>query len=141
MVDFPDYKDIPYAIRKNPSRRWNLMVGLLKGDVTYDPQTKTFTGLELLGTARQTVIPEPTEDPEVRNVHIDVNNGTDGVEGATVVIGETSKTTGSAGGCNFTGIADGKYNVTVTAEGYAEKTQEITVSEEDTSFVISLTAE
>ena len=49
-------------------------------------------------------------------------------------------TTGSAGGCSLTEIADGEQSVTVTAEGYTTKTETITVSENNTSFTISLTA-
>ena len=84
--------------------------------------------------------PSPSPEPVTRDISVTVDDGTDPVQGASVVIGETSKTTGSAGGCSFTGLADGTYNVTVTKEGYTDKTEEITVSENNTSFTISLTA-
>lgn len=84
--------------------------------------------------------PTPSPEPVTRDISVTVNDGTNPVQGASVVIGETSKTTGSAGGCSFTGLADGTYNVTVTKEGYTDKTEEITVSENNTSFTISLTA-
>lgn len=132
MVDIPDlpeFKDLPLAVRRSPRKRWNFLVDLLRGDVVYDPETKTFS---------KTTENEP--QATTRSIHIDVDDGADGIEGASVVIGETTKTTGSAGGCNFTGLTDGKHNVTVTADGYTEKTEEITVSENNTTFTISLTA-
>lgn len=120
MVDIPKFEELPYKVRKSPRHRWNYLCELL-GDGSED---------------------EESSEPEtpLRNIHIDITDGTDGIEGATVVIGETSKTTGSAGGCNFTGLTDGEKSVTVTAEGYSEKTETITVSENDTTFTIALTA-
>ena len=72
-----------------------------------------------------------------RSVSISVDDGTDPVASASVVIGETTKTTGSAGGCTFT-LADGKYSATVTKEGYESTTEEITVAYDETSFDISI---
>lgn len=72
-----------------------------------------------------------------RTVSITINDGTDPLQSASVVIGETTKTTGSAGGCSFT-LADGKYEATVTKEGYTTKTEEITVAYDEVSFTISL---
>ncbi|MBQ9025577.1 MAG: PEGA domain-containing protein [Methanobrevibacter sp.] len=53
-------------------------------------------------------------------------------------IGETTKTTGSAGGCSFTGIKEGTVSVEISKDGYTTKTEEITVDETHTSFTISL---
>lgn len=78
---------------------------------------------------------------QTRNIHIDVNDGEEAVSGATVVIGEMSRTTGDAGGCNFADLTDGEHTVTVTKEGFSEKTEVINVSADATNFVISLTAE
>lgn len=63
------------------------------------------------------------------------------VEGAivTVTTGKTG-TTGSAGGCSITGVLDGSYTVTVTAEGFEDYSDTIVVDESHTSFNISLTA-
>ena len=52
-----------------------------------------------------------------------------------------TKTTGSAGGCSFTDIQDGTVSVEVSCEGYVTKTEEITVSSENTTFTISLVAQ
>ena len=76
--------------------------------------------------------------PVTRKITFTINDGTDAIEGATVTIDGTSKTTGSAGGCSFDGIADGSVSVTVSATGFTTKTETITVSENDTSFTISL---
>ena len=75
----------------------------------------------------------------VRTVSITVNDGTDPIEGASVVIDETTKTTGSAGGCSFS-LTDGTYSASVTKEGYEDKTASITVASGSTSATISLTA-
>lgn len=69
-----------------------------------------------------------------------MNNGTGSVEGATVAIGDVTGTTGRAGGCSLQNISDGEHTVTVTKEGYEDYTNTITVSEESTSFTVSLTA-
>ena len=73
-----------------------------------------------------------------RSVSITIDDGTDPVQAATVTIGETSKTTGSAGGCTFT-LTDGDYEVTVTKEGYDTETSDIAVAYDGTSFTISIT--
>lgn len=79
----------------------------------------------------------------VRNISFTINDGTDAVEGAEVVLDEDTtnkKTTGSAGGCTFSSVEDGSHSVVITAEGFETKTQSITVSSESNSFEISLTA-
>lgn len=76
-----------------------------------------------------------------RNVNFTITDGTDGVANAMVVIDETiEKTTGVAGGCTAI-LTDGEHTVTVTADGYVTKTETINVSEEDTAFTITVTAE
>lgn len=81
------------------------------------------------------------EEETTQDISFTINDGTDAINGATVTIGETSKTTGSAGGCSFTGIAEGSVSVEVSATGYVTKTETITVDEEHTSFTISLVAD
>ena len=78
-----------------------------------------------------------------RTVSFTINDGTDAVSGATVVIDndtDNSKTTGGVGGCTAT-LTDGEHTVKVTKDGFTDKTETITVSESNTSFTISLTAE
>lgn len=75
-----------------------------------------------------------------RNLSFTINDGTTGINGATVKLGDVTRTTGGAGGCTFTDIEDGSYSVEVSAEGYDSKTESITVSENNTSFTISLVA-
>lgn len=79
----------------------------------------------------------------VRNISFTINDGTAAVEGAEVVLDEDTtnkKTTGSAGGCTFSNVEDGSHSVVITADGFEEKTQSITVSSDSASFTISLTA-
>lgn len=78
--------------------------------------------------------------PSTQNISFTINDGTNAIEGASVVIGETTKTTGSAGGCTFNDIEEGTVSVEVSATGYTTKTETITVDSTHTSFTISLTA-
>lgn len=121
MVRIPKYVDLPYHVRKSPRKRWDYLAELLNNNSTNDNSN--------------------SEQQTSRNVSITVNDGTDAVNGATVSIGETSATTGSAGGCTLQNITDGEHTISVTAEGFEEYSNTITVSEENNSFTISLTAE
>lgn len=85
--------------------------------------------------------PEPTPEPTTRNISFTVNDGTNPIEGASVVIDDVTKTTGSAGGCTFNDIADGSVSVEVSKTGYVTKTETITVSADNTAFTITLVAE
>lgn len=85
--------------------------------------------------------PTPTPTPTTRTISFTIKSDeTTPIEGATVKIGSTTKTTGSAGGCSFNEIADGNVSVEVSATGFVDKTETITVSEDNTSFTITLTA-
>ena len=81
-----------------------------------------------------------SEEVTTRTLNFTVNNGTAPVENATVSIGDVTSTTGSAGGCSLQNIPDGEQTVNVTCEGYTDYTGTITVSEDNTTFTISLTA-
>lgn len=74
----------------------------------------------------------------VRNISFTIDDGTDPIEGASVVIGEITKTTGSVGGCSFNNITDGEHEVSVSAEGYSTSTSTITVDSTHNSFTVSL---
>lgn len=90
----------------------------------------------------QTPAPTPMEDNTgiTRTINFTINDGTDAIKSATVTIDETSKTTGSAGGCSFPNMTDGNYTVIVSADGFETATENITVGEGNTSFTISLSA-
>lgn len=77
------------------------------------------------------------ESAPSRSVSISVKSDGTGVSGASVTIGETTKTTGSAGGCTFT-LVDGDYDVTVTATGYTDAEDSISVAYDETSFDITI---
>ncbi len=79
--------------------------------------------------------------PETYDITFTITDGTDPIKSATVAIGETSKTTGSAGGCSFNGIEGGQIEVEISKSGYTSKTETITVDSTHTSFTIALTAE
>ena len=119
MVDMPKFEELPYKVRKSPRHRWNFIREFL-----IDKEAES----------------EPAAEVVTRNLTFTVNDGTDPVEGATVAIGDITGTTGSAGGCTLQGVAEGEKTVTVTAEGFENYSDTITVSSDSTSFTISLTA-
>ena len=108
-------------LRRSEGDRWNYLVDELSGNATPEPE-------------------QQEETPVTRDISITVNDGTDAVEGATVAIGAITSTTGSAGGCTLQNVADGEQTISVTATGFDDYSDTITVSENDTSFTISLTA-
>ncbi|MBE6508253.1 MAG: carboxypeptidase regulatory-like domain-containing protein [Methanobrevibacter sp.] len=118
MGDIPKFEDLPVRVRRSPRHRWNYLRELLSE------------------------VENPEAEPEVvtRNLTFTVNDGTNAVEGATVAIGNITGTTGSAGGCSLNGVAEGEKTVTVTAEGFENYSDTITVASDSTSFTISLTA-
>lgn len=94
------------------------------------------------------ILPNDEENPEIidnnesetRTINFRITDGTNPVNGAVVAIGNKTGTTGSAGGCSLTEIADGEHVVTVTCDGYTTKTETITVSESNKTFTITLEA-
>ena len=85
-------------------------------------------------------MPEEETTPTTQDISFTIDDGTDPIQGATVKIGSETKTTGSAGGCSFTGVEEGTVSVEVSKEGYTTKTESISVDSEHTSFTISLVA-
>lgn len=92
---------------------------------------------------KQTTLPAGRAIPEREqySIHFDVTDGGNGIEGATVTINGVSKTTGSAGGCNFNNMTGGVVTVEVTKTGYVSKSESISIDNEHTSFTIVLTKE
>ena len=81
------------------------------------------------------------DEPTTAKISFTITDGTDPINGASVVLNDVTKTTGSAGGCTFDDVADGTYNVVVSKEGYTTKTEEIVIDSEHHSFTIALVAE
>ena len=99
--------------------------------------------LKMHYTQKQITLPAGRASPEIEqySVHFDVTDGGNGIEGATVTINGVSKTTGSAGGCNFNNMTGGTVNVEVTKTGYVSKSESISIDKQHTSFTIVLTKE
>lgn len=76
----------------------------------------------------------------VDTITITVDDGTDPVEGASVTIGETTKTTDASGECTFPGMTYDDYSATVSATGYTTATESISFRSNHKSFTVSLTA-
>ena len=77
----------------------------------------------------------------VDTITITVDDGTDPIEGATVVIGETTKTTDASGECTFPDMTYDDYSAEVSATGYTSVTETISFRSNHKSFTISLTEE
>ena len=85
------------------------------------------------------ILPDDEENPETRNISINVvDSDNEPISEASVAIGDVIRTTGSAGGCSFSDIEDGTVSVTISRDGYFEKTEEIVVDAEHTEFSFSL---
>lgn len=79
----------------------------------------------------------------IGDLTITVDNGADpavAIEGATVVIGETTKTTDSNGEVEFNDMPYGDCIATITMEGYVTATETIAFRSNHKSFTISLTS-
>jgi len=67
------------------------------------------------------------------------NSDDSAIQGASVVIGDVTKTTGSSGGCTAS-LTDGTYEVEVAKSSYTTKTETITVAYDEVSFTVKLTS-
>lgn len=114
VTDLPAWSELSPFERRNPKKLYNKIKIVAEE-----------------GSSSQTVT-------ETRNISFTINDGTNAIGGATVTIGETSKTTGSAGGCSFNSIPDGETTVEVEKYGYGTYNGKITVGADSTSFTISL---
>lgn len=75
---------------------------------------------------------------EKRNIKFTVTDGTNALQGAVVTIGTITGTTGSSGGCTLKAVTDGKHTVTVTCDGYADYSAEITTDTSNDTFEITM---
>ena len=87
----------------------------------------------------------PTSEVEKRNISVNVTDGNNPVQSATVELvkdGNTiaSSTTGSAGGCTLTNVEDGSYVINVTKEGFVTYSKSVTTSVDNNELSIELTA-
>lgn len=94
--------------------------------------------------ADQETNPDDNEEQEVtpttRTISVTVSNGSSNIGNATVTIGSVSEQTGPRGGAaELANIPDGEQTIVVTAEGYTEATQTVTVDKDHTTFEIIMT--
>ena len=88
---------------------------------------------------------EETVTTPKRSISVTVTDGTDPVNGASVVLTKSSETiasstTGSSGGCTLQNVEDGTYTLTVTKDGFTDYTSSVTTSENNTTLSVELTA-
>lgn len=79
----------------------------------------------------------------VDTLTITVDNGAEpavAIEGASVVIGETTKTTDASGEVEFTNMPYDDYTATISADGYTTATEELQFRSNHKSFTVSLTS-
>lgn len=76
------------------------------------------------------------DDPSTFNIRIVVTDASDNpINGANVVFGTVTRSTGSAGGANIYNITGGEYGLTVSKDGYASHTETVTVDGDETITV------
>lgn len=88
----------------------------------------------------------PSTPTVTRNISVSVTDGTTGIGSVDVVLEDADENqytgkTGSAGGCTISNVPEGSYTVRASKTGYTVYTGNITVSEENTTLTITLTAE
>ncbi|MDO5824675.1 carboxypeptidase-like regulatory domain-containing protein [Methanobrevibacter sp.] len=88
----------------------------------------------------------PSTPTVTRNISVSVTDGVEGIESVDVVLEDADENqytgkTGSAGGCTISNVPEGSYTVMASKTGYTVYTGNITVSEENTTLTITLTAE
>ena len=76
----------------------------------------------------------------IGDLTITVDDGTNAIEGATVVIGETTQTTDSNGEVEFGNMPYEDYTATISKEGYTTATETIAFRSNHKSFTVSLTS-
>lgn len=132
------YKQVKVLTNSSSDTSWINATFYVDEDVETDGSeaVQLFTDAGTTGTG---VYVKVYESAPARSVSFTVNDGTDAVSGATVLIdNSTSKTTGGAGGCTAS-LTDGTHTVAITKDGFEDYSGSITLSYEDTSFTISLT--
>ena len=112
--------------------------------VSDEAEADNNTGYQLYtgaGTGATGMYVKIYSEPQKRTVSFSILDSSDdsGVQGATVTIGDITKTTGSSGGCTAS-LLDGDYEVEVSATGYTTKTEEISIAYDEVSFTIKITA-
>lgn len=84
---------------------------------------------------------EEESSPSTQDINFTITDGTNPINGATVKISSTTKTTDAQGECTFNDITEGDVSVEISKTGYITKTETITVSSNNTSFTITLISE
>lgn len=100
------------------------------------------TTIVLEPTQTETPVPTPTPEPETTydiSVTVIDEETEEPIEGATVSFGTISAETGSEGTISMS-IPEGVYTASITAEGYSELTQDVSISS-DESYELSLEQE
>jgi hypothetical protein len=101
--------------------------------------------IAVLGGEEESSEEEETVTTPKRSISVTVTDGTDPVNGASVVLTKSSETiasstTGSSGGCTLQNVEDGTYTLTVTKDGFTDYTSSVTTSENNTTLSVELTA-
>ena len=138
---FDDWEDLDGITRRSTIKLWNAIATKINdtGDVPL------WTGLthqqRRSRRLRWTLIYDELTETQ-RTLSFTVEDDADtpaAVKGAVVKLGKKTATTGNAGGCTISSVADGTHLVEVTAEGFEDYSDEITTDSTHTSFTISLT--
>lgn len=141
-VVFTDYNDVGVSFTgtTNSSGKCTIEVPLEKYDVTatcagyvdYEHPSQ----ITVSGDTTLTIEMEIITD----TLTITVNDGENVISGATVTIGSDEQTTGEDGVATFEEMPYDDYTVSITAEGYDDKTDTVQFRSNHKAFTISMTA-
>lgn len=77
-------------------------------------------------------------EPDLYTVTINVTDGTDPIDGASVTLDGTELTTDASGSVTFTDLMDGNYSYYVSADGYSSYPGNVTVNGADETVDVTL---
>ena len=77
-------------------------------------------------------------EPDLYTVTINVTDGTDPIDGASVTLDGTELTTDASGSVSFTDLMDGNYSYYVSADGYTSYPGNVTVNGADETVDVTL---
>ena len=120
------------------------------GKVVLDDVPETVTSITATKTGYTSVTESVTIDAShtsftitiepVDTLTVTVDDGTDAIEGASVKIGTTTKTTGEDGKCTFPDMTFQDYSAEVSATGYTTTTETLSFRSNHKAFTVSLEA-
>ena len=115
-------------------------VSLTDGNYDYTVSLDGYLGISGSVTVAGAAVSETISLTKISSVTLTVTDGTDPVEGATVIFNSLESTSSSDGTVTYEEVVDGTYDYSVAMAGYVAATGTITVSGADVAEAVTLTA-